>query len=63
VSWLRTSRDVLERELDRRAPIRLLLTETDFIAGVGAADLLLLHSTDSELLARQLAVAEGPDPT
>lgn len=64
VAWVCTALGVLENELARRcAASGRALTREDFIAAVGATDLLLLHTVDSENLARHFAPAEGPEPT
>jgi hypothetical protein len=63
VAWVCTAAGVLENELARRCSTSgLPPTRDDFIAAVGATDLLLLHSIDSEHLASHFAAAEGPEP-
>jgi hypothetical protein len=63
VAWVCTAAGVLENELARRCcSSGLPPTRDDFIAAVGATDLLLLHSLDSEHLASHFAPAEGPEP-
>jgi hypothetical protein len=63
VAWVCTAAGVLENELARRcASSGLPPTRDDFIAAVGATDLLLLHSIDSEHLASHFAPAEGREP-
>lgn len=63
VAWVCTALGVLENELARRCQRSgQPLTRDDFTAAVGAADLLLLHTVDSEDLARHFGPAEGPDP-
>ena len=62
VAWLRLAGDVLNDELLARTVEGRALHDDDFVAAVGAADLFLLHTTDSEVLARRFAAAEGPEP-
>lgn len=63
VEWLRTAVMVLRHELARRAAASgLPPVNADFIAAVGAADWLLLHTLDSEDVARHFTRLEGPEP-
>lgn len=62
-AWLCTALGVLENELARRgAAAGRALSPEDFIAAVGVTDLLLLHTIDSEDVARHFGPAEGPEP-
>jgi hypothetical protein len=64
VGWLRTVLAVVENEMARRCLVsERPLTAADLAAAAGAADLLLLHTVDSEILARHFAPVEGPEPT
>ena len=63
VEWLRTCLAVLKNEMARRAAAaRRPLTDADMVAAAGAADWLLLHTVDSEAIARRLGAVEGPEP-
>lgn len=63
VEWLRTARAVLTNEIARRCAVSgSPLTRADFLVAAGAADFLLLHTIDSEALARELGSIEGPEP-
>jgi hypothetical protein len=63
VAWLRTSLGVLENELARGCGASgQPLTADDVIAAFAAADRLLVHTVDSDLLGRHFAPAEGPEP-
>jgi hypothetical protein len=62
VAWVCTGLGVLENELARRAMASgRPLTREDFLAAVSATDLLLLHTVDSEILARHFTPAEGQE--
>jgi Fe-S-cluster containining protein len=61
VEWLRTCLAALKNEMARQAAAsRRPLTGENLIAAAGAADWLLLHTVDSEALARHLGAVEGP---
>jgi hypothetical protein len=63
VEWLRTTRAVLTNEIARRCAISgTPLTRAHFLVAAGAADYLLLHTIDSETVARELGRIEGPEP-
>lgn len=62
MAWVCTAVGVLENELARRAAASgRPLTRDDFLAAVSATDLLLLHTVDSETLARHFTPAEGEE--
>ena len=62
VAWLELALSTVHRELTRRELHRAEPTADEFVAAVGAADLYLLHSTDSDALGLTLAGVEGATP-
>jgi hypothetical protein len=63
VEWLRTCAAVVRHYLLRRAiQAGCPPSIDDFVEAVRMADLLLLHTIDTQAFARRCAAAEGPDP-
>ncbi len=63
VEWLRTCAAVVRHHaVTRAAATGAPSTPADCLAAIRLADLLLLHSLDSQHFARHVAHLEGPDP-
>lgn len=63
VEWLRTCLAVLKNEIGRRVVgSNRPVTADDALEAARAADLLLLHTVDSEVIARHFASVEGLEP-